>query len=83
MTGVISLFFIRKNEVATGLFFIHGFINSLALLVLSAFWAGEWKNLPQLQAVKLPVAILKWLMLLILATGIYLGKKAAPKLKGQ
>lgn len=80
VSGVVALLGIRKNELAAGLFFIHGFINSMALLVLSAFWTHENKAYPFLPVSKLPVAFMKWLLLFILLCGTYLGKKAAKKL---
>jgi hypothetical protein len=79
-TGVAALYSIRRNSLAAGLFLIHGFINGIALLVLSAFWSHEYKSYPSVMVQKLPVVLLKWLLLAILVAGIVVSKKAGKKL---
>ena len=38
ITGVVAIIIIRKNTIAAGLALVHGFINSVALMVLTVLW---------------------------------------------
>ena len=80
-TGLLALFALRKHAWAAGLYFIHGFINAIALLVLSAFWTYEYKTHPALFVPELPEVLLKWLMLFMLLIGVYVGRKTKAKRK--
>jgi hypothetical protein len=82
-TGVVALYSLRSNELAVGLFLIHGFINSIALLLLSAFWTNEAKYYPDMPIPTLPVVLIKWLLIGMLAIGASLGRKATKRLTRQ
>ena len=79
ITGVIALLIIRKNTVASGIAFVHGIINSVALMVLTMLWIKTWQVYPQVQVPGTSTVFFKLLMIAILSVGIYLGKTNIPK----
>ena len=79
LTGAIALIIIRKNSVAAGIAFVHGIINSVALMVLTMLWIKTWQVYPQVQVPGTSTVFFKLLMIAMLSVGIYLGKTSIAK----
>lgn len=78
-TGLATFFWLKASNVAKGLAFIHGFINSMALLVLTVLWTQDAKNITQQKSAGTPSMVFKLLMIGLLLAGSYLGKSALRK----
>lgn len=78
-TGLLSLFFLKASKIARGLAFIHGFINSIALMVLTALWVQNAANFPDTKKPEAPEVVFKLLMIALLVAGNYLAKSALQK----
>lgn len=81
ITGAISLFQLRKNTMASGAYFIHGFITGTALFVLSAFWTHETKTGADLSMASLPEVLIKAGLVMMLAAGALVAKWTGNRLK--
>ena len=75
-TGVISLFLLKASKVIKGVAFIHGFINSIALLILSVLWAKDASDFPTARLPEAPEVAFKLLALGLLLAGTFLGRSA-------
>lgn len=79
LTGLMTLFLLKASKVARGLAFIHGFVNSIALLVLTALWAQNARAFPLVKPPETPAVVFKLLMIALLAAGTFLGRSALRK----
>lgn len=72
ITGFIDLVLI-KNKPALGAAFVHGGINLTVILVFSVFAYKSWNPYPQLSMPTITVLIVKFVTVLLMLTGNYLG----------
>jgi uncharacterized membrane protein len=75
ITGFIDLVGIKNNTGATNAAFIHGGINTTALIAFSVFAYKGWKLYPAIQNPTLIVLGIKLFFVLFLLVGNYLGGK--------
>jgi uncharacterized membrane protein len=79
VTGVVSFFLLKASNLAKGVAFIHGFINSMALLVLTVLWEQKAKGSPVAKPPEAPELVIKFLMIALLVAGSFLGRSALRK----
>jgi uncharacterized membrane protein len=76
-TGVVAWFALRQKKVAFGWYFIHGLMNGIALLLLSALWTNEANQYLNPPTAGLPVILLKYFLIGMLVINTYIGKMQA------
>ena len=74
ITGFIDLVLI-KNKTAMAAAFVHGGINLTAILVFSLFAYKSWNLYPQLSIPTITILIVKFVTVLFMLIGNYLGGK--------
>lgn len=75
LTGLLSLFLLRKNSMAAGLGAVHGFLGSLAMMIFTLLWMEPWHALPHGQPANGITVAFKMLSLLVMTAAIVLAKK--------
>lgn len=78
-TGIISLFLLKASKIARGLAFIHGFINSIALLVLTALWEHYSRVYAEVKPLEPAAVVFELLMIGLLIAGSFLAKTSLRK----
>ena len=79
ITGIISLFLLKASKVGRGLAFIHGFINGIALLILTVLWVKDANDLSAPKIPEAPEVVFKLLVVGLLLAGTFLGRSALRK----
>lgn len=76
ITGIIDLLLIRKDKkaaIATAV--IHGFTNTILLLLFGIFAYRGWQHYPEMNMPQMATLIIKAVSIIILFVGNFLGGK--------
>lgn len=74
-TGIVSVFLLRKNAMASGLGAIHGFVGGLAMMIFTVLWLGPWHALPEVPRATVVGTIFKAVSLGLLIAAVIMSRR--------